>query len=79
MQGPGRLSALAVSSALGGVCAFLSTCLMSPVVAYIQRQNNRLLGLNIYPAQFVSAVAFAITVLLLIYRRLVIINKQTKA
>lgn len=79
VQGPARLGALAISSALGGVCGFASTCLMSPVVAFIQRQGNRLLGLNIYPAQFVSAVAFAITVLLLIYLRLVIINKQKKA
>lgn len=76
VQGPGRLSALAISSALGGVCGFVSTCLMSLVVAYIQRQGNRLLGFHLYPAQFVSAVAFVITVLLVIYVRLVIINKQ---
>lgn len=79
VQGPGRLGALAISSALGGVCGFISTCIMSPVVAFIQGQSNRLLGLNIYPAQFVSAVAFVITVLLLVYLRLVIINKQKKA
>ena len=79
VQGPGRLGALAISSALGGVCGFISTCIMSPVVAFIQGQGNRLLGLNIYPAQFVSAVAFVITVLLLVYLRLVIINKQKKA
>lgn len=76
VQGPGRLGALAISSALGGVCGFASTCLMSPIVAHIQRQGNRLLGLSLYPAQFVSAVAFLITLLLLVYLRLVIIQKN---
>jgi len=78
VQGPGRLSALAISSALGGVCGFASTCLMSPVVSLIQRSGNRLGSLSLYPAQFVSAVAFVITVLLLVYLRLVIIP-QTKS
>jgi len=76
VQGTGRLGALAISSALGGVCGFVATCLMSPIVAHIQRQGNRLLGLSLYPAQFVSAVALLITLLLLVYLRKVIIPAE---
>lgn len=79
VQGDSRRNALAITSALGGVCGFASTCLMSPVVAHIQSQNNHLFGWHLYPAQFVSAVAFVITVLLLIYMRLVVIPAKKNA
>ena len=67
VHGPKRRSALAVNSAIGGAAGFLATCLMSPVVARIQQAGNALFGLNVYPAQFVSAVAFAVTALLVVF------------
>lgn len=79
VQGESRRSALAVSSALGGVCGFGATCLMSPVVAMIQKNGNRLLGISLYPAQFVSAVAFAITALLVVYLKKIVIPVENDA
>jgi len=73
VQGSARRNALAVTSALGGLFGFGATCLMSPVVAYIQGCGNRLLGLKMYPAQFVSAAAFCILAALIAYLRLRVI------
>lgn len=76
VHGDGRRSALAISSALGGVCGFSATCLMSPVVAKIQSAGNQLLRMHLYPAQFVSAVAFSIVALLILYLRFIVIPKE---
>lgn len=78
VQGAGRRNALAIATALGGVSGFVSTCLMSPVVALIQSKGNQLFGLHLYPAQFVSAVAFVITALLILYLYLVVIPAEKK-
>ncbi len=67
VKGDARRDALAISSSLSGVAGFATTCLMSPVVSLIQKNGNRLMGISMYPAQFVSAVAFALTVLLVLY------------
>ena len=67
VKGDARRDALAISSSLSGVAGFVTTCLMSPVVALIQKNGNRLLGISMYPAQFVSAIAFVLTLLLVLY------------
>ena len=79
VQGDNRRSALAISTALGGVSGFAATCLMSPIVDAIQRAGNRLGTLTLYPAQFVSAVACAITLLLIVYLRTVVIPAEKQA
>ena len=79
VQGDNRRSALAISTALGGVSGFAATCLMSPIVDAIQRAGNRLGALTLYPAQFVSAVACAITLLLIVYLRTVVIPAEKQA
>ena len=62
-----RSSALAINWAVAGTAGFLVTCLMSPVVALIQHNGNMLFGVTMYPAQFVSGVAFVITAVLIAY------------
>ena len=79
VQGENRRSALAISTALGGLSGFAATCLMSPIVDAIQRAGNRLGAFSLYPAQFVSAVACAITVLLIVYLRTVVIPAEKQA
>lgn len=74
-----RRDALALSAASRGVLGFLTTCLMSPVVAWIQQNGNRILGIPMYPAQFVSLVAFLLTVLLVLYMRLFVLKKENRA
>ena len=79
VQGAGRSGALAVHVALSGAAGFLATCVMSPMVALIQKNGNKLLGLSLYPAQFVSAVAFLITVFLVFFVRRRVIAPQNRA
>ena len=62
-----RSSALAINWAVAGTAGFLVTCLMSPVVDLIQHNGNMLFGVTMYPAQFVSGVAFVITAVLIAY------------
>lgn len=73
VKGEKRRGALAVNAASSGVAGFAATCAMSPVVAMIQANGNSILGLSLYPAQFVSGAAFLVLVLLILYvRRFVI-------
>jgi len=78
VRGDSRRNALAISSALGGLAGFAATCLMSPVVAFIQEQGNRLFGLALYPAQFVSGVAFVLTVVVMLYLQWFVIPHESK-
>lgn len=77
VQGDNRRSALAISSALSGVCGFGTTCLMSHIVAYIQSQGNQLWGQHLYPTQFASAIAFSIMLMLIAYLHFVVIRSET--
>ena len=77
-QGESRRNALAVSYALGGLTGFGATCLMSPVVDAIQQAGNRLWGLPMYPAQFVSGVALVTTGLLIVYMLTVVLPYEAK-
>ena len=67
VKGDARRDALAISSSLSGGAGFATTCLMSPVVSLIQKNGNRMLGMQIYPAQFVSFISFILTALLVAY------------
>ena len=78
VQGENRRNALAITFALGGLTGFLTTCLMSPLVAYIQNNGNRIFGLSVYAAQFVSAIAFLLTVVVILYVRFALIAKEKK-
>ena len=78
VKGEKRRGALAVNSAAGGVAGFLSTCLMSPTVALIQKNGNTLLGIPLYPAQFVSGAALLVVAALILYVRRVVIPCSEK-
>lgn len=71
-----RRNALALNSALGGLAGFGATCVMSPIVTMIQNNGNRLFGIPLYAAQFVSIVALVMTVVLVVYMRVCIIRKK---
>lgn len=77
VQGEQRSTALAISTSLGGLSGFAATCVMSPVVSAIQSSGNRFLSLSLYPAQFVSAVACVITLLLIVYLKKIVIPAET--
>lgn len=62
-----RADALAISLAVAGVFGFLSTLAVSPLVTYIQSNQNTFLGMNIYAQQVLSAISFIITVITIFY------------
>lgn len=74
VHGPNRRSALAINSSVGGITGFAATCVMSAVVAKIQQGGNSLLGVSMYPAQFVSAVAFVVTAAVAAYVHFAIVR-----
>ena len=73
VKGPNRRDALAINAAIGGVAGFAATCVMSPVVAHIQNSGNMFMGIHMYAAQFVSAVAFVLVAALAVYMKACVI------
>ena len=74
-----RSDSLAFTQATAGLTGFLTTFCVSPLVSYIQRNNNSLLGFPIYAQQFVTIIALIFTVLAIVYIRFVFIKKATKS
>ncbi|MBR2296681.1 MAG: MFS transporter [Clostridia bacterium] len=62
-----RTDALAISLAISGVCGFLATLAVSPLVSYIQNNNDTLFGIQIYAQQVLSIIAFLMTMLTMLY------------
>ena len=79
IHGDARRNALAINASLGGVTGFLTTCLVSPLVAFIQENGNKIGEITVYPAQLVSALAFILTAALVVYIRLFVIRPLKKA
>ena len=73
VKGDNRRDALAINSAFGGVAGFAATCLMSPVVAHIQNNGNVFMGMHVYAAQVVSAVAFVMIAALAAYIKICVL------
>lgn len=69
-----RANALAVSQALSGVVGFVTTLIASRLVAHIQQNGNALFGIPVYAQQVCSFIAFALTILLIVYVSRVIVK-----
>lgn len=67
-----RVGALAISGSLSGFAGFFITLLVSPLVEYIQNNNNIFLGINVYAQQVVSFFAVIILVSLIIYLNVIV-------
>ncbi len=68
MVGPEmRSNALALSQSVSGVAGFFMTLVVSGLVAFIQENGNRFLGMDLYAQQVTSAIAFVFTVLSVVY------------
>ncbi|MBR4941695.1 MAG: MFS transporter, partial [Clostridia bacterium] len=55
-----RTEALAVQRTLYGLCGFLTTLAVSPLVSHIQESGNTLFGIPMYAQQAVSAISVVI-------------------
>ena len=73
-----RMSAMALCRAASGLIGFFATLLISPLVAYIQGNGNKFLGLNVYAQQVVSVISAIILIVLILYLNLVVRKKNKK-
>ena len=62
-----RADAFALTQSVSGVVGFVATLAVSPLVSYIQGQDNTLFGMPVYAQQVISLVAFGFTALTLLY------------
>lgn len=73
-----RAQAIALSNALCGIAGFAATCAASRFVDLIQLSGNVILGMNLYPQQFLSAAAFLLSLVLILYTYFGVIVRERK-
>ena len=57
-----RTSAVAIATICSGVCSFLSTLAVTPLVNYIQKNGFSIFGINVYAQQLLAAISALIVV-----------------
>lgn len=62
-----RTSALAINQSFSGFAGFLTTLALSPLVSYIQRNENIFVGIHVYAQQITACFSFLITAILIVY------------
>lgn len=73
-----RIGALALKSTLAGFAGFFTTLAISPLVTYIQNNNNVFLCLHVYAQQVVSAIAVVLLIILIVYLNTVVKKIERK-
>ena len=73
-----RSDSLAITQALSGVAGFLTTVVLSSLVASIQKSGNTIFGVHIYAQQLCTLISLLFTALSVIYVKKVIIGKGLK-
>lgn len=71
-----RSDALAVTQAVAGVCGFIATLCVSPMVSFVQKEGNTLFGINVYAQQVTSVIAILFTVVTILYLHFNIVKKK---
>ena len=71
-----RVHALAVTQALAGLAGFFSTLATSLLVGKIQENGNYFLGMSLFAQQVVSAIAFILTIAVIVYVSITLIKKS---
>jgi len=62
-----RKNALAVKQTIYGLCGFLATLAVTPLVNYIQYSGNKLFGITLYAQQVLSFISLVLTIILIFY------------
>ena len=62
-----RTGALALSNAIAGVMGFLATLAVTPLVNLVQKNGNRIFGINLYAQQLLSAIGVLGVIGILVY------------
>ena len=63
---------MAIKNCIGGICGFGASVLAGKLLAAIQANGNILFGIPLHGQQLLSAISFAITVILIVYIKKVI-------
>ena len=67
-----KTGALALVNTFSGFTGFFTTLIVSPIVDFIQKNDNTLFGMKIYSQQCMSAISAVFVAIVLIYLALVI-------
>lgn len=62
-----RTSALALVNTASGFAGFFATLAVSPLVSYIQENENKLFGMSLYAQQLLASISVIFVALILIY------------
>lgn len=71
-----RADCLAICQAAAGTVGFLTTLCVSPLVAFIQSSDNRLLGIGVYAQQVTTGISLFFIGIAIIYVRITFIKKN---
>lgn len=73
-----RVGALAIKNTFAGVCGFLTTLAVSPLVNMIQASGNSIFGINVFAQQFVAIISLVCVLLIILYLNTVIAKMKDK-
>ncbi len=62
-----KTGAVALVNTFSGFAGFFTTLALSPLVAYIQNNGNKLFGISLHAQQLLSAISLVFTIVILIY------------
>lgn len=71
-----RADSIAITQAVAGLTGFITTVAISPLVAYIQENGNKVFGIPMYAQQFVSVLGAVVIFLAILYIHFVIKNRK---
>lgn len=74
-----RTSALALSHTISGLCGFLMTLAISPLVTHIQKNGNTVFGIPMYAQQLLSLFGIVMMVLVILYIKFVLKRTDKKS
>lgn len=72
-----RIGAVALVNTFAGFSGFFATLAVSPLVSFIQKNGNKLFGINMYAQQLLSLASAIIVVFIIVYL-VTVISKLTK-
>jgi len=80
VAGPGeRSAAVAIKYSVSGLSGVLATLGFSAIVDHIQANGNKLFGIEAYAQQFMSVIAFVLSVVLFIFSAVFIAKRKPKS
>lgn len=69
--------ALAINNCVGGLCGFISALVAQKIIALIQENGNKFLGMNLYGQQVLAAISFLIMLVAILFVHFVISKKRS--